>query len=212
MYRLALLVAVLVSLVGCYTVPSYAYGDLFVTAPYTSDENYSLEVGACRGETLIIRWNVGEGKNPKLIASPAQNIEPPLPSRLEKSGEVQVTFKDSVTISFTIEADQNFEAERQVVAIPELDGKAISPSRQSQVLEIQVLGEVTLTLVSPKGGGEEIIKMIPNEVCRGFPVNLIADFEGTLQQTLPEPASLPRAIEMRWRDATLEASLSGATC
>jgi hypothetical protein len=96
--------------------------------------------------------------------------------------------------------------------LPELDGKLISPSSQSQMLEVQVLGEVKLTLVSPKGGGEEVIKMIPNEVCRGFPVNLIADFEGTLEQTLPEPASLPRAIEMRWRNATLEASLSGATC
>jgi hypothetical protein len=163
MYKLVLL-GVLVSLAGCYTVPSYAYGDLFVTAPYTSDESYSLEVGACQGETLTVRWNVGEGKNPKLIALPAQNVEPPLPSRLEKSGEVQVTFKDSVTISFTIDGGQDFETERQVVAIPE-------------------------------------------GVCTGFPLELRGNYTGTLEQTTPQSASLPRDLELYW-DESLKATLS----
>jgi hypothetical protein len=81
--------AVLISLAGCYLPPNYAYGNLFVLTSYTSD-SYSVEVGACKGEILTLRWNVGEGKNPTLMASPTQNIEPQLPSRVANSGEIQV--------------------------------------------------------------------------------------------------------------------------
>jgi hypothetical protein len=161
--------AVLISLAGCYLPPNYAYGNLFVLTSYTSD-SYSVEVGACKGEILTLRWNVGEGKNPTLMASPTQNIEPQLPSRVANSGEIQVTFKDNVTISFTIDGGQDYETERRIVAIPE-------------------------------------------GVCTGFPLELRGAYAGTLEQTVPQVASLPHRFVVRWNDGsdTLRASLVRST-
>jgi hypothetical protein len=91
---------------------------------------------------------------------------------------------------------------------PELDQKVVSSSSsRSTVFDITVLGEVKIGLTSSKGGGSVLIKLIPEDVCTGFPLSLIADFAGTLQQTLPEATTLERTLVLRWSKSNLVASL-----
>jgi hypothetical protein len=75
-------------------------------------------------------------------------------------------------------------------------------------LETVALGDVVVTLEAGDLKIDVALKLLPQEVCTGFPINLIANFEGELRQTLPETASLKRQLELRWRGNALQARIA----
>lgn len=115
-----LFVAGVTSLLATSEPPSYAYGSLSVTTPFNSAD-YSSKLGVCKGEAINIRWEIFGGSNPRVSASPPQNIEPTLPSTpVNNTGETTVTIKDAVTISLNIDdAKDGYQTQVQVVVIPE---------------------------------------------------------------------------------------------
>jgi hypothetical protein len=74
-------------------------------------------------------------------------------------------------------------------------------------LETTALGNVSVALEAEGIKFEAALELLSEDICTGFPINLIADFEGKLRQTLPEVATLDRDLELRWRGNTLQARL-----
>jgi hypothetical protein len=118
-----LFIAGVASLLASGVAPTFAYGNLSVTSSFNAaDENYYYsKLGVCKGEALKIKWEIFEGNNPILSASPAQNVEPALTSApVANTGEKAVTLKDTVTISLNIsDSEDGYQSAVQVVAIPE---------------------------------------------------------------------------------------------
>lgn len=75
-------------------------------------------------------------------------------------------------------------------------------------LETVALGDVVVSLEAGDLKIDVALKLLSEDVCTGFPINLITNFEGTLQQTLPETALLKRQLELRWRGNALQARVS----
>ncbi len=104
------------SLLASGVAPNYASGGFEVETPYLQDYG---KIGLCAEERFKLTWEIYNGRNPKLTASPTQNLEPPLESlSLSNKGEVDFTFKDATTLTLTIDADEPYRYERQLVTIP----------------------------------------------------------------------------------------------
>jgi hypothetical protein len=147
------------SLTSCDPPPAYGSGSLEVATKFvdTNMAYYLPEIGACLGEAVSINWEVFEGTGSSLTASPSQNIEPALEPGLGKGkGERNVTFKDTLTLSFIVTGTEYNDEE-------------------------------TIT-----------IKRMPDAICTGFPLELRGNYAGTLEQTTPQPASLPHALNIQW--------------
>jgi hypothetical protein len=116
-----LFVAGVASLLATSEAPSFAYGSLSVTSTFNSESIDFGKIGVCKGESIKIKWEVFEGNNPILSASPAQNVEPALTSApVANTGEKTVTLKDSLTISLNIsDSEDGYQNAIQVVTIPE---------------------------------------------------------------------------------------------
>jgi hypothetical protein len=119
--RLGLLTGLLFSGVGSLLAsgiaPDYAAGGFAVETLYPQD--YGSKIGLCAGERFTLSWEIYNGRNPKLTASPSQNLEPPLESlSLSSKGETQFIFKDSATLTLTIDAGEPYRYERPLVVIP----------------------------------------------------------------------------------------------
>jgi hypothetical protein len=119
--RLGLLTGLLFSGVGSLlasgVAPDYATGGFAVETLYPQD--YGSKIGLCAGERFTLSWEIYNGRNPKLTASPSQNLEPPLESlSLSSKGETQFIFKDSATLTLTIDAGEPYRYERSLVVIP----------------------------------------------------------------------------------------------
>lgn len=74
-------------------------------------------------------------------------------------------------------------------------------------LETTALGDVTVALESGSLKFEAILNLLSEDICTGFPINLIANLEGTFKQTVPEAVFLSRRLELRWRGNALQAKL-----
>jgi hypothetical protein len=74
-------------------------------------------------------------------------------------------------------------------------------------LETTALGNVSVALEAEGIKFEAALELLSEDICTGFPINLIANFEGKLRQRLPEVATLNRDLELRWRGNTLQARL-----
>ncbi len=85
---------------------------------------------------------------------------------------------------------------------PDIDKKQFE---SSGTLETTALGDVTVTLESGELKMVRVLALLSEDVCKNFPINLIADFSGTLQQTSPNAARLNRSLKLRWRDNALQA-------
>ncbi len=88
---------------------------------------------------------------------------------------------------------------------PDLTNKQ---AESSGTFETEVLGAVTVTMTSDEPKREVALGLLPELVCKGFPVNLITGFSGTLQQALPTAAVLNRSLKFRWRENVLQAILT----
>jgi hypothetical protein len=88
---------------------------------------------------------------------------------------------------------------------PDLDKKQVGRYGN---LATQILGITTITLESASFKGSVALELLSEDICKNFPVNLIANFSGTLQQTSPTTASLNRALKLRWRDNALQVILT----
>lgn len=105
------------------------------------------------------------------------------------------------------------DAENDVI-LTTLPSGNLSPGFENQqveksgALDMSVLGGATVTL---KWGALELeiaLELLSEDICTGFPLNLIADFEGTLEQTSPEVASLARRLNLRWQGNALQTRLT----
>ncbi len=91
---------------------------------------------------------------------------------------------------------------------PDIDQKQTSSS--DNTFKTTVLGDVVVTLQVGEFRRSVNLALLSEDICQNFPVNLITDFLGTLQQTLPEVTTLPqRTLKLRWRDNALQAVLTG---
>jgi hypothetical protein len=55
------------------------------------------------------------------------------------------------------------------------------------------------------------IRLLPDDLCNGFPIDIRGDYEGTLEQTLPQVASLPRSLSVYLLGNALAADLKTET-
>jgi hypothetical protein len=111
----------------------------------------------------------------------------------------KVTVKWYVSSAVTLNAVPNGQLN------PDLTNKK---AESSGTFETEVLGAVTVTMTSDEPKREVVLGLLPELVCKGFPINLITDFAGTLQQASPTAAMLNRSLKFRWRENALQAILT----
>jgi hypothetical protein len=85
---------------------------------------------------------------------------------------------------------------------PDLSNKK---AESSGTFATEVLGAVVVTMTSDQPSREVALSLLPEVVCKDFPINLIANFSGTLQQNVPSAAVLNRSLQFRWRENALQA-------
>jgi hypothetical protein len=90
---------------------------------------------------------------------------------------------------------------------PDLDKQRFANSGEFLT---RVLGKTVITLEAGATKNSVPLELIPEDVCKNFPINLIANFSGTLQQARPTQALLDRVLKLRWRDNALQAILTAA--
>ena len=117
---------------------------------------------------------------------------------------------DEVTIDWYINSSSGLITATPLGRLnPEVNQKQVSNA--DTAFTTTVLGEVVVTLQAGDFRQSVNLGLLSQDVCQNFPINLIANFLGTLEQTLPAAETLPqRSLKLRWRNNALQATLSGS--
>ncbi len=84
---------------------------------------------------------------------------------------------------------------------PNFDQIAVSAKGSQKSI---ISSEVSLILTAPKAVYKQTIKLLPNEICTGFPIIPIGKYEGSFQRKSPDPKELKRYIYLYWKSTSNE--------